>query len=77
MTRETGVQSMGNKTCPQCYDLAGIENEISDGHCTAGERLNDINRLVGEIAEKHGDVSEWAGLVEMATNDTPRGRGNA
>lgn len=61
-TRETGVQSLGNKTCPQCYELAGIENEISDGHCTFMEREGAIAGYLAEIAEKGGDVSEWAHL---------------
>lgn len=31
-TRFTGQQSVGSKLCPACWDLAGFENEIQDGH---------------------------------------------
>ena len=58
-TRDTGVQSAGNKICPQCYELAGIENEISDGHATREERIESIAQYVAEIKAKGGDVSEW------------------
>lgn len=33
-TRYTGNQSIGSKTCPACYDLAGIENMIQDNQFT-------------------------------------------
>jgi hypothetical protein len=62
LTRHTGVQSRGNDICPQCYDLAGIENEISDGYCTQAERQEDIDALVGIIAKRGGDVSQWKHL---------------
>jgi len=58
-TRETGVQSMGNDTCPQCYELAGIENEISDGHCSLEDRRATIAGLLVEIAAKGGSLTEW------------------
>lgn len=29
-TRNTGVQSIGSKICPACYELAGLENMLSD-----------------------------------------------
>lgn len=61
-TRDTGVQSAGNKICPQCFDLAGIENEISDGYCTQAERQAEIDAYLADIAAKGGDVSEWAHL---------------
>lgn len=58
-TRDTGVQSAGNKICPQCFELAGIENEISDGYCTLADMLSRIRGYVAEVAAKGGDVSEW------------------
>jgi len=61
-TRHTGVQSLGSETCPQCFDLAGIENEISDGHRTQADAQADIDALLAEIVAKGGDVSEWAAL---------------
>src|SRR5262245_61070787 len=59
-TRNTGVQSLGSKTCPQCYELAGIENEISDGFATLEERRAQIDGYLAEIVEKGGDVSDWS-----------------
>lgn len=58
-TRATGVQSLGNKICPQCFELAGIENEISDGHSTLEENIETIKGYVAEVASKGGDVSTW------------------
>src|SRR5262245_22634638 len=62
-TRHTGTQSMGSKLCPQCYDLAGIENEISDGFCTAAERQGLVAELTAEIVAKGGQLTEWEGLI--------------
>jgi ribosome-binding protein aMBF1 (putative translation factor) len=59
-TRDTGVQSAGNDICPQCYDLAGIENEINDGHSTYAERREEVQQLLTELRQKGGDVSTWA-----------------
>lgn len=53
------MQSLGNKICPQCFELAGIENEISDGHATLAERRPWIDALVAEVKAKGGNVSEW------------------
>lgn len=58
-TRDTGAQSVGNKICPQCFELAGLENEINDGHSTREDNLDTIETLVDEIASKGGDVSDW------------------
>ncbi len=58
-TRDTGVQSVGNKICPQCYELAGIENEISDGYHTFEERKDQIKEYMDEIAAKGGDITDW------------------
>lgn len=30
LTRNTGEQSLGSKTCPKCWEEAGLENEHSD-----------------------------------------------
>lgn len=58
-TRETGVQSVGNKICPQCYELAGLENEISDHYTTFAEVEGSIRSLVAEVEAKGGNVAEW------------------
>jgi hypothetical protein len=59
LTRDTGVQSAGNKICPQCYELAGIENSISDGHETLESQKSNIESYVKEIEGKGGNVAEW------------------
>ena len=58
LTRYTGAQSGGSKLCPQCWDLAGIENEISDGHSTFEEKRAEIDALLAEIRAKGGDPDE-------------------
>ena len=59
ITRDTGVQSIGNKICPQCFELAGIENDISDGHSTRVDNLDTIECYVREIISKGGDARTW------------------
>lgn len=54
LTRDTGVQPLGHHICPQCFDLAGIENEISDGHCTADERKAEIDALLAHVVTHRG-----------------------
>lgn len=58
-SRETGVQSMGSELCPECYELAGIENEISDGYTTLADRKDLIDTYIARIKSKGGDASEW------------------
>lgn len=58
-TRDTGVQSAGNKICPQCFELAGIENEISDGYTTVAAEAKKISELIEQIVAKNGDTTEW------------------
>jgi hypothetical protein len=62
LTRQTGAQSIGSKTCPQCFDLAGIENEITDGYLTLAGAQPQVITLLAEIAEKGGSVSDWEHL---------------
>lgn len=66
-TRDTGAQSAGNKICPQCFELAGIENEISDGYGTYEERKNTIARYVAEIRAKGGDTTTWTDVFKPTT----------
>lgn len=58
-TRDTGVQSAGNKICPQCFELAGIENEISDGHSTLESNRAVITSLVADVKAKGGNTDDW------------------
>lgn len=57
-TRDTGDNGSCH-LCPQCFELAGFENEISDGHSTREERLTVIRAYVAEIAAKGGNVADW------------------
>jgi len=57
-TRNTGAQALGSKTCPQCRELAGIENEISDGICTLADRREFIDQMLSEIRAKGGNPDE-------------------
>jgi hypothetical protein len=57
-TRNTGAQSIGSKTCPQCWELAGLENEISDGYQTLDELRGQIDGLLAEIRAKGGNPDE-------------------
>ncbi len=65
LTRHTGVQGIGCQLCPQCFDLAGIENELSDGYCPPSERRDDVERLTAEVKAKGGDLENWLGLLEQ------------
>jgi hypothetical protein len=58
LTRDVGDNG-GCELCPQCFILAGIENEISDGYCTLAERIEVIRKTVAEIQAKGGDVIDW------------------
>ena len=58
-TRETGAQSLGSDLCPQCWDLAGLENEVSDGHRTRADVAPEVAELVAEIEKRGGDVTIW------------------
>lgn len=65
-TRDDGHgDSAGVRLCTQCYELAGIENEISDGwrdpnHAT---RIADI---IAELVAKGGNAGSWADLLIKA-----------
>jgi phage FluMu protein Com len=58
LTRYTGAQSLGSKLCPQCFDLAGLENDISDGNRTAAECRGEVLGLVEAIEAKGGRPRE-------------------
>lgn len=56
LARATGVQSLGAKTCEDCYELAGIENAIADGDGTFEKYAAEINRRVAHIKDRGGDA---------------------
>lgn len=62
-TRETGDGESGCNLCRKCYNEAGMDNEISDGHVTCPKcgEYRDIN-IVDErfVCNKCGnDEGEW------------------
>jgi len=59
-TRETG----NGDICEQCFDLAGIENEISDGLATPSERADEVRQLITKLMRKNVDMAPWADLME-------------
>lgn len=53
-TRSTGRgDNENNRLCAECYDMAGIENEISDMGSTP-ERVAEIEALKALIISKGG-----------------------
>lgn len=50
-TRWTGEQGIDSKTCPICWDLAGLENVEQDGQMTEAYQA-EINSLFGDIAKR-------------------------
>jgi len=55
-TREAG---QGNdRLCPECYELAGLENMIFDGHSTAAELANDSAALLKRIIKRGGNAEK-------------------
>jgi hypothetical protein len=66
-TRYTGAQSVGSRLCSQCYELAGVENEISDGHRTAADARAQIVALMAEIREAGGNPDESFGHLLAET----------
>jgi len=74
-TRETGTQSQGSGLCPQCYDLCGIDNELSDGHATVDDVRATAQLLLRELEAKGGNIARWSDLVAQldapAVDDEP------
>jgi hypothetical protein len=57
MTRKTGQQG-DSPTCPECWELAGIENAFSDGPEEARASYDrEIKRLVAK-ARKQGSNAD-------------------
>lgn len=53
LTRNTGEQA-NTELCPQCYEIAGIENAVNDGFETADEARERVERLAAEVRAKGG-----------------------
>lgn len=57
-TRDTGVQSIGSKICPDCYEVAGIDNAVTDGDMTNEEGLKAARRYIDRITAKGGNTDK-------------------
>ncbi len=58
-TRDTGRgDNEGVELCVQCYELAGIENGISDGE-PLETYAGDAKVYLAELKAKGGDLSKW------------------
>lgn len=57
-TRNTGVQSVGSELCSECYELAGIENAISDGKSLSTYE-SVIKEYIADIRRKGGIAVDW------------------
>lgn len=57
LTRDTGGDntSLDFKLCAECYELAGLENDIADNGETPA-KLADVERLKALILSKGGKV---------------------
>jgi hypothetical protein len=58
-TRET--TSDNPETCGPCYELAGLENGVADGH-PVSDYVSDAKALYAEIASKGGKYDFWTDL---------------
>lgn len=67
MTRQTGVQSIGSESCPQCYELAGLDNLLND--CPeegVAANYREAERLLAEIVAKGGNAERVRAQHEYA-----------
>lgn len=51
-TRDTGTGEAGADCCAFCYEAAGIENSISDGHMTSEHGRELFNQLVKQYGKR-------------------------
>ncbi len=65
-TRGSGGDSAGVRLCDQCYELAGYENMVSDGHTLSGLDGEEIKRLAAEVKARGGNATCWSDLVVVA-----------
>lgn len=55
-TRSTGEDNENSRTCIQCWEMAGIENAVSDG-CETPSMRAEHEYLRQECLAKGGDAS--------------------
>lgn len=50
-------QGLGSECCPQCYELAGCDNQFNDdGTAPTPEQLQSCEALLAVIGKRGGDV---------------------
>lgn len=54
LTRFTGDQAVGSKLCPQCWDLAGYENQLSDDGELDDSTKAHVRSVYAELKAKEG-----------------------
>lgn len=59
-TRATGVQSVGARVCPQCYDLAGYENMKLDDGKLSEQDMSNCTELRDSCIKHGGDAARLA-----------------
>lgn len=67
MTRDTGVGSIGCRMCPNCWEIAGFYNEMTDYGVDAIAEAHDVIRShLANIVAKGGKLdSEARELAEI------------
>jgi len=48
-TRDVNGDAVHCNLCAECYEVAGCENEVSDGHDGAQERLEEASELAWRV----------------------------
>ena len=65
-TRETNGDHAQTGNCGWCFDLAGIENTISDnGQEVIGDYYEEARDLLKRIANAGGNMKWWADLTSV------------
>lgn len=74
LTRHTGTQSVGSKTCPVCYELAGYYNMLQDGEYFSegdyAQVLDYVNTLRTRGSKVDGEALELEALALSMTKST-------
>lgn len=60
-TRQTDAQALGAESCPECWDLGGMDNAVNDEGREPTEReLAQGKALLEQITAKGGDADQAA-----------------
>lgn len=54
-SRETGVQALGSQLCPECYELAGLENMMIDDGFLSDPCKPEVRSLFKAAIAKGGN----------------------